>query len=342
MMGVSYGGISQLFVGATRPPDLAAIAPLSVIDNTQTTLYPGGVLNTGLRAPVGEGPGPRREPAVADRRPAVGLRADPGRRRGLQGKPGAASRGGRPARKISATNYYRPKVADPLSPITFVHKINVPGLPRLPVDRRADRRPLPDAAGAVHRDRPQVVHVHQRRPHGLARPGDLQPLVRLPRALRRAAKTAARPDAARRLAPVIYQTALGVHGVTLPDDPIQHEPDYASALAAFEAQPPGPGPVRQRRRRRHAGLPAPGLRAVVHRLPGAGHQARLVLPRRRRRADATKGPASPAPRPFTLGPDRPAADGLHRQHRAAARTGCGRRRPPTTGRRTRPAPRSHT
>ena len=33
MVGVSYGGISQLFVGATSPPHLAAITPLSVIDN---------------------------------------------------------------------------------------------------------------------------------------------------------------------------------------------------------------------------------------------------------------------------------------------------------------------
>ena len=48
MAGVSYGGISQLFVGATRPPHLAAITPLSVIDNTATTLYPGGFLNTGF------------------------------------------------------------------------------------------------------------------------------------------------------------------------------------------------------------------------------------------------------------------------------------------------------
>ena len=48
MVGVSYGGISQLFVAATRPPSLAAITPLSVIDNTQTTLYPGGILNTGF------------------------------------------------------------------------------------------------------------------------------------------------------------------------------------------------------------------------------------------------------------------------------------------------------
>ena len=48
MMGISYGGISQLFTAATNPPSLAAISPLSVIDNTQTTLYPGGILNTGF------------------------------------------------------------------------------------------------------------------------------------------------------------------------------------------------------------------------------------------------------------------------------------------------------
>jgi uncharacterized protein len=40
MLGISYGGISQLFVAATQPPSLAAITPLSVVDNTQTTLYP--------------------------------------------------------------------------------------------------------------------------------------------------------------------------------------------------------------------------------------------------------------------------------------------------------------
>src|SRR3954451_11049367 len=48
MLGISYGGISQLFTGQTEPPDLAAISPLSVIDQTQTTLYPGGILNTGF------------------------------------------------------------------------------------------------------------------------------------------------------------------------------------------------------------------------------------------------------------------------------------------------------
>src|ERR671934_1717665 len=54
MMGISYGGISQLFTAQTQPPDLAAIAPLSVIDQTQTTLYPGGILNTGFAVPWAE------------------------------------------------------------------------------------------------------------------------------------------------------------------------------------------------------------------------------------------------------------------------------------------------
>ena len=49
MVGISYGGISQLFVAATQPPHLAAITPLSVIDNTATTLDPGGILNTASR-----------------------------------------------------------------------------------------------------------------------------------------------------------------------------------------------------------------------------------------------------------------------------------------------------
>ena len=48
MMGISYGGISQLFTAQTDPPALEAIAPLSVLDATATTLYPGGILNTGF------------------------------------------------------------------------------------------------------------------------------------------------------------------------------------------------------------------------------------------------------------------------------------------------------
>ena len=54
MLGISYGGISQLFTAQDQPPSLAAIAPLSVLDQTQTTLYPGGILNTGFAVPWAE------------------------------------------------------------------------------------------------------------------------------------------------------------------------------------------------------------------------------------------------------------------------------------------------
>ena len=49
MVGISYPGISQLFVAATQPPSLNSITPLSVLDDSyRATLYPGGILNTGF------------------------------------------------------------------------------------------------------------------------------------------------------------------------------------------------------------------------------------------------------------------------------------------------------
>ncbi|MFM7736103.1 MAG: CocE/NonD family hydrolase [Alphaproteobacteria bacterium] len=49
MVGISYAGISQLFVARTRPPHLDAITPVSVIDDTwRGTLYPGGIGNDGF------------------------------------------------------------------------------------------------------------------------------------------------------------------------------------------------------------------------------------------------------------------------------------------------------
>ena len=52
MVGICFPGISQLFVAATQPPSLAAITPLSVLDDAyRSTLYPGGILNTGFAVP---------------------------------------------------------------------------------------------------------------------------------------------------------------------------------------------------------------------------------------------------------------------------------------------------
>ena len=49
MVGISYSGFSQLFVGGTRPPHLAALAPMSVTDDLYTGIgFPGGIQNTGF------------------------------------------------------------------------------------------------------------------------------------------------------------------------------------------------------------------------------------------------------------------------------------------------------
>jgi putative CocE/NonD family hydrolase len=76
------------------------------------------------------------------------------------------------------------------------------------------------------------------------------------------------------IAPTIYQTVLGVPGITLPPDPIQSEPDFASAKAAFEAQPPvrilfdnGAGGT-------SPGQPLPAFEQSFSRFPLPGTQAR--------------------------------------------------------------------
>lgn len=49
LMGLSYSGISQLYVGATNPPHLEAITPLSAYgDAYRGILYPGGIRNEGF------------------------------------------------------------------------------------------------------------------------------------------------------------------------------------------------------------------------------------------------------------------------------------------------------
>jgi predicted acyl esterase len=48
MVGISYSGIMQLGVAELRPPRLAAITPLSVIDETRSVTHPGGIPNVGF------------------------------------------------------------------------------------------------------------------------------------------------------------------------------------------------------------------------------------------------------------------------------------------------------
>jgi predicted acyl esterase len=49
LVGISYSGISQAFMAGTRPPNLGAIAPMSITtDIYNGTGYPGGIFNSGF------------------------------------------------------------------------------------------------------------------------------------------------------------------------------------------------------------------------------------------------------------------------------------------------------
>jgi predicted acyl esterase len=272
MMGISYGGISQLFVAATRPPSLAAIAPLSVIDNTATTLYPGGILNTGFAF------------SWAKDRVHDALPASP-----TGGQPWALEqirKGDRVCRanqtlhsaavdllaKSRANAYWVPKVAGPLAPITFVDKIDVPVFLACQFTDEQTGGHCPDLAqhftGTTRKwfTFTNGTHIDSLDPATFTRWYDFLELY--------VARQAPRlSDTVKGLAPTIFSTAFGIPGVTLPDDPIQAQPSYAAALAAFEQLPSvrilfdnGAGAA--------PGLPVPGFEQSFPAFPLPGTTAR--------------------------------------------------------------------
>jgi predicted acyl esterase len=123
MVGISYPGISQLYVAQTQPPSLSAISPLSVIDDTyQGTLYPGGILNTGFAVPWAKD---RAEDAAPYGEGWEQPRVDGG------DTVCAANQALRlqnpdPLQLIKDNPFYTKEVGDPISPMLFAKKINVP------------------------------------------------------------------------------------------------------------------------------------------------------------------------------------------------------------------------
>jgi uncharacterized protein len=245
MLGISYGGISQLFTAEDQPPSLAAIAPLSVIDQTQTTLYPGGILNTGFAVPWAQERQHDAQPAGPDSgQPWAYKRIQEGDATCAANQalhPEAADLIG----KIRANDHYVPEVADPLSPITFVHKINVPVFMACQwTDEQTGGHCPTLAEHMTGTDKKWFTftngtHVDSLDPETYNRLYDFFELY--------VAKEApALKSALVRLSfPAAFQAIFGISGpggtpplnAQLPVDPIQQQPTYAGAKAAFEALP---------------------------------------------------------------------------------------------------------
>ena len=117
------------------------------------------------------------EPASPTGGQAWALPADPAGRRDLQAQPGPARRGAQRRRARSSANSHYVDRRSPTrsTPVTFVHKIHVPTYLACQFNDEQTGAHCADLAQRLHRHTAQVVHVHQRRPHRLARPGHVRP-----------------------------------------------------------------------------------------------------------------------------------------------------------------------
>ncbi|MEY3011658.1 MAG: hypothetical protein RIT45_393 [Pseudomonadota bacterium] len=122
MVGLSYPGITQMFVAKMTPPSLAAIVPMSVIGDTVSTLVPGGILNIGFALAWIE--------RVLDKAAPYGQGWEQGRVDA--GDTVCAENQLLHAQRVDnveqAKNkiYLVPEVIDPLNPTLFVSQIEVP------------------------------------------------------------------------------------------------------------------------------------------------------------------------------------------------------------------------
>ncbi len=240
MLGISYGGISQLFAAQLQPHALEAIAPLSVIDATATTLYPGGILNTGFAVPWAEERQHDAEPAG----PESGEHwAYEQMQKGDQTCAANQDLHGEATNllaEIKQNATYDPSVADPLDPVTFVHKIKVPTFMACQWEDEQTGGHCADLAQHFTGTKRKWftftngAHADSLDPYTFDR---LYDFLELFVAHKAPIHNRATVDA---LAPIIYQTALGLpkeDEVTLPPDPIQEIPKYRQALWAFKALP---------------------------------------------------------------------------------------------------------
>jgi uncharacterized protein len=238
MMGISYGGISQLFTAQTDPPSLAAIAPLSVIDNTQTTLYPGGILNTGFAVAWAKERIRDAEPASATGGQSWAYQRIQQGDQTCKSNQALHGEAVNLLAKIHANDHYVSKIADPLSPITFVNKIKVPVYMACQWTDEQTGGHCADLAEHFTGTQQKWftfingTHVDSLDPSTFDRWYDFLELYVAHRAplLGSVLIHAA--------APAIYEQAMGITGVTLPLDPIQEQPTYAGALAAFQRLEP--------------------------------------------------------------------------------------------------------
>lgn len=243
MVGVSYPGISQLFVAQTQPPSLAAITPFSVIDDSyNSTLYPGGLLNTGFAVEW-------TQDRVDNGRPAIdpdGNFIEEGGQAWAKDQIAAGDETCAANQSLRLQNpdlvtevfespYYDSRQSDELSPRLFVDQITVPTFVAgaWQDEQTGGRFPtmLDRFTGTDHLYATLMngLHTESIGPSNFARWVEFLDLY--------VAKRVPTLATARIVAPILAAGIFGTDDFELPADRFEGM-TYDEALATFEAEPP--------------------------------------------------------------------------------------------------------
>lgn len=231
MVGISFPGISQLFVASTHPPSLAAITPLAVISGVDTTMNPGGILNDGFAVEWGT---------------QVLNRADPYGHGWEQAEVDAGdtvceenqllhSQKVDIIAKAYANPFYDAEIYDPLNPRTFVGGIDIPVFTSGAWQDEQTGNHFPDlwnrftSSPLVRYTAYNGAHADGFTPQVLAEwknfldfyvTEEVRPV----------------PLLVRQLAPMLFEQVFGAR-VGLPAERFANYPSFEEALAAYEAEP---------------------------------------------------------------------------------------------------------
>ncbi len=126
MVGLSFSGITQTYVGGSRPPHLGAVAPLSTIaDIYRAPGYPGGIFNNGFAQSWLQERADDAKPAPAAGQSWARQRINDGDTVCLANQKMRLQQPD-PVLETKATPYYTPSLMDERSPVNWVDKIEVP------------------------------------------------------------------------------------------------------------------------------------------------------------------------------------------------------------------------
>ncbi|MEQ8842380.1 MAG: CocE/NonD family hydrolase [Acidimicrobiales bacterium] len=232
MVGISYSGISQLFVAQTQPPSLAAITPISVIeDSYRSVVRPGGIYNNGFAKSWGES---RQGANDAYGQEWVTQRIEEDGDEVCDANQLLRSQNRDLSEAAAATEFWTDEEGALLSPRTFVDRINVPTFlaGAWQDEQTGGRFPtmLDDFASApVFR-----AHLYNGAHADSLGPESLFAAVEL-LDVYVAERTPALSPLVRLGAPALYEEVFGVPGIQVPADRFT---SLDQARAALESEPP--------------------------------------------------------------------------------------------------------